>query len=97
MGGYFYLRARNRFRKSRIALEPRPIQDEEERVPLGPGEVHELGDYPPSGSGNGYKGSGNGSAREDYGDGDTQVVFELGDEDDNEHEQDNRRHDSQRG
>ena len=97
VGGYFYLRARNRFRKSRIALEPRPMQDDEERVPLGPGEAHEMGDYPASGSGTGFKASGNGSARDDYGDGDTQVVFELGDEDDNEHEPDHPRQNSQRG
>lgn len=83
-GLYFFLRARNRFAKSRISLEPRPLQDEEERVPLGQGETHEMGDYrprPESFDNRNHKAnSGNGFARNDYDDG--QVVFELGDDDD---------------
>jgi hypothetical protein len=67
------------------------MQDEEERVPLGHGEAHEMGDYHRSGSPEGFKASGNGPARNDYGDGDTQVVFELGDEDEHEHDHDRER------
>lgn len=83
-GLYFFLRARNRFAKSRISLEPRPLQDEEERVPLGQGEAHEMGDYQPRpesfDNGSNKTNSGNGFGRNDYDDG--QVVFELGDDDD---------------
>lgn len=94
VGLYFYLRLRNRFRKSRISLEPRPVQDDDERVPLGQGESHEMGDYRRSSSPRGFKAGGNGSARNDYGDGDAQVVFELGDEDDHEHEDNRQGHDN---
>lgn len=86
-GLYFYLRAKNRYRKARISLEPRPLQDEEERVPLGQGgEAHEMGDYrgsrsPPT---SGFKPHGNGFARNDYNDGDGHVVFELGDDDEHD-------------
>ncbi|KAJ9093470.1 hypothetical protein QFC19_008329 [Naganishia cerealis] len=68
---------------SRLGDKERP-QDEEERVPLGHGEAHEMNDYrqrSESLDSNGPKtNSGNGFARNDYGDG--EVVFELGEDDD---------------
>lgn len=70
-----------------MAFEPRPMEDEEERVPLGQGEAHEMGDYRGSAS---PKTHGNGFARNDYNDGDGHVVFELGDEEE-EHDGDRRR------
>lgn len=63
------------------------MQDEEERVPLGQGEAHEMGDYPGPRS---PKSHGNGFTRNDYNDGDSHVVFELGDEEE-EHDGDRRR------
>ncbi len=83
---YIYLRSKRRDRLARIALDSnsRP-RDEEERVPLG-AESFEL-DAPS----NGYHDNGNGGAskgkqrsrHDDYdeAEGDGQVVFELGDDD----------------
>jgi hypothetical protein len=82
-GFYFYLRSKRRHRLARIVLSSSTPRDEEERVPLGPESfelsTHENG-YERNGAGPGYKGK----VREEEEYQPQDVVFELGEEDDDE-------------
>ncbi len=82
-GIYFYLRSKRSHRLARIALSSSTPRDEEERVPLGPESfelnTHENG-YERQGDASGYKGK-----VRDEGEYQSQdVVFELGDEEEDE-------------